>query len=101
LQRTYAPGELKRRLRSALADVDDEESLLRSLRAFRRREMVRIVWRDFAHLATMEQTTAAVTDLADSVLDATLNWLYERLCRQRGVPIGRESGRPQKMVILG
>lgn len=101
LQRTYAPGELKRRLRSALADVDDEESLLRSLRGFRRREMVRIVWRDFARLVTMEQTTAAVTDLADSVLDATLNWLYERLCRQRGVPVGRESGRPQKMVILG
>lgn len=101
LQRQYAPGELKKRLRAVLAKVNDEEALLAVLRQQRRREMVRIVWRDFTRLATMEQTTAAVTDLADSALDVTLDWLYERLCQQRGTPIGRESGQPQKMVVLG
>lgn len=101
LQRSYATRELRARVHTALTAVEDEDTLLQVLRTLRRREMVRIVWRDFTRMATMEQTTAAVTDLADSVIDVTLSWLYERLCQQRGTPVGYESGQPQKMVVLG
>lgn len=101
LRRQYTPGELSARVGKVLVEADSEETLQRLLRRIRRREMVRIVWRDFTWLATMEETTAAVTELADSLINAALDWLYPRLCEQRGTPVGRDSGRPQRLVVLG
>lgn len=101
LHRRYRAGELAARITDLLATADSEEALQRSLRRIRRREMVRVVWRDFTRLATMEETTASVTDLADSAINGALDWLYPRLCEQRGTPVGRDSGHPQRLVVLG
>jgi glutamate-ammonia-ligase adenylyltransferase len=50
----YGPGTLDRLLRDRLLDVRDEPALHRVLRLFRRRQMVRIIWRDLAGWATLE-----------------------------------------------
>ncbi|TNF06462.1 MAG: bifunctional glutamine synthetase adenylyltransferase/deadenyltransferase, partial [Gammaproteobacteria bacterium] len=100
LDSSLAPGDLKQRLRSRLADVTSEDELLKLLRMFRNREMVRIIWRDFTRMAVLEETTGDMTSLAEAILDATLDFLYTRACEEWGTPVDHQ-GNPQHMVILG
>lgn len=100
LDNALVPGELEQRLRSHLDGVASEEELLKKLRLFRNREMVRIVWRDFNRLAELEETTGDMTSLAEAVLSVTLEYLYGRACEEWGTPLDRQ-GNPQQMVILG
>ena len=51
LQRRYSPLQLNDRLLGLTASVADEAELSVCLRQFRRREMVRIIWRDSSGLA--------------------------------------------------
>ena len=88
-------------LAERLSAVAGEKDLHRTLRQFRRREMVRLVWRDFTRQAVMEDTTREVSLLAETVLDQTLDFLYRQLCESLGTPIGRESGESQRLVVLG
>lgn len=98
--RCYESGFYASRLQELLADVDDEAALLKTLRVFRRREMVRIVWRDFARLAGLEETMRDMTALADACISQALEWWHPRLCEELGQPVSAE-GVPQHMVVLG
>ncbi|MGS2724751.1 bifunctional [glutamate--ammonia ligase]-adenylyl-L-tyrosine phosphorylase/[glutamate--ammonia-ligase] adenylyltransferase [Porticoccus sp. GXU_MW_L64] len=89
------------RYKNELADTDDEQQLASVLRQQRNRDMVRIVWRDFAGLADLAETTADMTALARCCLDAAINFLYPNLCQRYGVPMGATSGQPQRMVVFG
>lgn len=100
LQRPYAPGEYAARLAKGLAGVADEDQLSERLRRFRRREMVRIAWRDLAGLASLEETLASLTDLADAAVDLSLRELYEWQCRRFGTP-RNDQGEPQRLITLG
>lgn len=101
LERALAPGELRAALAAALEPCVDEEALARALRRFRNRHQVRIVWRDLTRQADLAETCRDLSDLADSCIDLAYHWLYGRLCEQSGTPIGRDSGQPQHLVILG
>lgn len=96
----YPPGGLAERLERRLADAADEERLASALRRFRRREMVRIAWRDLAGLAGLTETLGDLTDLADAAVNAALNRLYAWQGQRYGVPRDAE-GQPQQMVVLG
>ncbi|MGH8369360.1 MAG: bifunctional [glutamate--ammonia ligase]-adenylyl-L-tyrosine phosphorylase/[glutamate--ammonia-ligase] adenylyltransferase, partial [Gammaproteobacteria bacterium] len=88
------------RVRAALVGVADEDGLMRSLRNIRRREMVRIAWRDLAGWADLEQTLRDLSDLADTCVDGALaalsNWHAER----HGIARNPQ-GEPQSLVVLG
>jgi len=83
------------------ADCDSDKALQFALRCLRRREMLRIIWRDLNRLCDLEQTTAALSNLAEVCLDAAERFHYQALCAAHGVPIGEDSGEPQRLVIIG
>ena len=68
---------------------------------FRREEMVVIAWRELLGDAPVEESFRHLSVLAESLIMAAHDWLYEKMCRDVGVPIGRESGNPQRMLIFG
>jgi glutamate-ammonia-ligase adenylyltransferase len=101
LERRFAAGELHGQLQALLADCVDEDELGRRLRRFRNRQQVRIIWRDLNRQASLAETCGDLSDLADACIDGAYQWLYPRHCEQFGTPIGRRSGQPQHLVILG
>lgn len=101
LERALAAGELRGQLLEALLDCASEEELGRRLRRFRNRQQLRIIWRDISRQADLIETCRDLSDLADACIDLAYHWLYPQHCVQFGTPIGRRSGEPQHMVILG
>ncbi len=79
LARPYATAELTARAQQALAGAADEADLKARLRRLRRREMVRIAFRDLAGWADLAEVTATLSELADACIDGALaplsNWL--------------------------
>jgi glutamate-ammonia-ligase adenylyltransferase len=83
-----------------LADVRDEVALSGMLRRIRRREMVRIAWRDLAGWADLPETMTDLSDFADACLDHALSILHQWQCDKFGVPTAAD-GSEQHLVILG
>ncbi len=80
--------------------IDPDENVLSScLRHFRRREMVRIAWRDLAGWADLQETMDSLTSLADACIQIVEAVLYRMLCGEYGTPVN-ESGVPQRLVVL-
>ncbi len=100
LDRHYAPGELDQRLGPALAPAADELGLHRALRRFRRREMIRIVWRDLGCLADLEETLEDLSELADCCIRHTLDRLHDWTRAELGTPRDRQ-GREQRLLVIG
>ena len=96
----YLAGDMSHRAEEAIAQVDSEESLMRSLRQLRQREMVRIIWRDLNRMADLAETTLALSDLADACCDRALTWLHEDLKPDFGTPVN-DRGEEQFLVVLG
>ncbi|MGE8496604.1 MAG: bifunctional [glutamate--ammonia ligase]-adenylyl-L-tyrosine phosphorylase/[glutamate--ammonia-ligase] adenylyltransferase [Pseudomonas sp.] len=101
LERSFGAGELRSQLATGLAECADEDGLSRTLRRFRNRQQVRIIWRDISRQANLVETCRDLSELADTCIDLAYQWLYPRHCTQFGTPIGRRSGEAQHMVILG
>ncbi|HHH35870.1 MAG TPA: bifunctional [glutamate--ammonia ligase]-adenylyl-L-tyrosine phosphorylase/[glutamate--ammonia-ligase] adenylyltransferase [Gammaproteobacteria bacterium] len=100
LLRDYGP-QTHARLAASLLDAGDDAAMARALRRLRRREMVRIAWRDLAGWADLEETLRDLSLLAEALLNTTLEWLYPRLCRSLGTPHDARGHRPQPLVVLG
>ena len=96
----YTPDGYARRLEKAFAEATDEDRLSVALRRFRRREMVRIAWRDLAGLAGLEETLGDLTDLAESLVGAALERLHGWQVRRFGEPHDAE-GSLQRLVVIG
>ena len=75
------------------------EALMMELRRLRRREMVRIAWRDIGGLADFEETVRDTSDLADAIIAASVDRLHEWQCTDLGTPIG-DTGESQQLVVL-
>jgi glutamate-ammonia-ligase adenylyltransferase len=100
LGRSYSPDDYANRLDQWLTAAADEDQLARLLRRFRRREMLRIAWRDLAGLAPLLPTLGDLTDLAEVILDRALPKLYQWHCERFGVPKDAQ-GKAQQLVVLG
>ena len=100
LLRAYKAGELTRRVVRELANAADEAALKVRLRVLRRREMLRIAWRDLAEWADLPETLATLSEFADACVHETLEKLHVWACAKAGEPRGEHSGKPQKMVVL-
>ena len=81
---------LARSLRAMLGRVKTAEVKLDTLRRFRRREMVRIGVRDLLRLADVQETTAALTDLACVLIQAAYEIADAGLRRRFGTPMHRD-----------
>ncbi|HAO21556.1 MAG TPA: bifunctional glutamine synthetase adenylyltransferase/deadenyltransferase, partial [Desulfobacteraceae bacterium] len=87
LGKAYEPDEYCIKLKSFLADVRDEASLIRRLRKFRRREMVRIAWRDLGGNAELSETMSDLSHFADACVQTALCFLYDWQTAQFGIPV--------------
>jgi glutamate-ammonia-ligase adenylyltransferase len=101
LFRAYAPGELTRAVGRALAGTPDEHALKARLRKLRRREMLRIAYRDLAGWSDLDETTTTLSELADACIDAALTLLHDGAVARHGEPRGEGSDAPQRLVVLG
>ena len=100
LTTSYAPDAWAVRLERWLAETAGEDQLGVALRRFRRREMVRIAWRDLAGLAELKETLNDLTAVAEHAVDGALERLYDGQCQRFGTPRDAE-GQPQRLVVLG
>ena len=80
-------------LRESLQSVADEASLMRALRLFRRQMMVRIAWAQSLALVAEEETLQQLSVLAESLIVAARDWLYDACCRgeRRAISRGNRS----------
>ncbi|MGZ8227941.1 MAG: bifunctional [glutamate--ammonia ligase]-adenylyl-L-tyrosine phosphorylase/[glutamate--ammonia-ligase] adenylyltransferase, partial [Methylococcaceae bacterium] len=84
----------------ARMQIESEAGLMQELRHFRRREMVRIAWRDLAGWAQLSETLMDLSRLADACIQYALGFLYTQACEKRGTPL-LSDGSPQQIVVLG
>jgi len=75
-------------------------SLMKDLRVFRAREMVRIAWRDISGLSDTKETLMDLSLLAEAVLSIAVRNLAKILEKGYGIPTSYE-GEPQDLVVLG
>ncbi|GMR15980.1 MAG: bifunctional [glutamate--ammonia ligase]-adenylyl-L-tyrosine phosphorylase/[glutamate--ammonia-ligase] adenylyltransferase [Gammaproteobacteria bacterium] len=78
----------------------DEEGLSKQLRLFRRREMLRIIWRDIAGWAELTETTHDLSLMAEACIEFSLSNLYQWQCHELGTPVNAD-GVAQQLVVLG
>ncbi|MDE1190177.1 MAG: bifunctional [glutamate--ammonia ligase]-adenylyl-L-tyrosine phosphorylase/[glutamate--ammonia-ligase] adenylyltransferase [Pantoea sp.] len=87
-------------LNQTLENVDGEASLMRELRLFRRHMLVRIAWMQCLHQASTTQSLQQLSVLAETLIAAARDWVWQDCCRDFGTPCN-EAGEPQPMLILG
>ena len=80
--------------------ISDEATLMRQLRLFRCREMVRIAWRDLAGWSTLDETLLDLSLLAENCIQFALDFVYQQQCNSKGTPV-LSDGTPLNLVVLG
>ena len=69
------------------------------VRRWRRREMVRIAWRDLAGWAPLEETLAELSAFADAAVNAACRFATANLAARYGTPRGAD-GTAQPLVVV-
>ncbi|MGL9773708.1 MAG: hypothetical protein ACR5LG_06710 [Sodalis sp. (in: enterobacteria)] len=87
-------------LAARLAAIDDKSALMRELRLFRRRMLVRIGWAQILGLCDTRETLAQLSQLVETLIIAARDWLWQACCREWDTPCGAD-GTPQPLLILG
>ncbi|MBT6105793.1 MAG: bifunctional [glutamate--ammonia ligase]-adenylyl-L-tyrosine phosphorylase/[glutamate--ammonia-ligase] adenylyltransferase [Porticoccaceae bacterium] len=102
LQRNYSDNDYMDGLQARIEQLANccEDNLGRELRLFRRREMMRIIWRDFSRQTPMLGTTRDTTLLAEACINIALKYLHPITREELGVPIGRSSGTEQQLLVI-
>ena len=95
----YDLAVLARRIDAAFADIADDAVLKQRLREWRRREFVRLAWRDLAGQATLAEVMATLSALADGLIHAALTTLTRNAYARIGVP-RTASGEPMGLSVL-
>jgi len=80
--------------------IPGEADFMAALRHWRRREMVRIAYRDLAGWAALPETLAELSAFADAAIEAACRHARARLEAIYGEPCSR-SGEVQPLVIVG
>lgn len=88
------------RLQARLAEVSDENTLMRELRLFRREALTRIAWMQTLATSTTPATLKQLSVLAETLIVAARDWLWHACCREFGTPVNA-AGEPQPLLILG
>lgn len=100
LFRIYDEKEYLSKLEDGIFNLTGQESLETLLRHFRRREMVRIAWRDLAGWSDLHEAMNELSCLAEVCLNHALTVLYEQFCLEHGTPVD-DHGKAQRLVVIG
>ena len=77
------------------------DSLDSSLRNFRRRIMLAIMWQDLNRSASFKETAAMTTALAELCLQRAATFHFDRLVEEVGNPIGNKTAGIQPFLVIG
>jgi len=99
-ERPLRAGELRAAAEALLAGEPDEASFMDALRRLRRRELVRIAWRDLTGRAPLAEVLADLSELADAAVGVALVFAGRILEPRYGVPRS-PGGERQELVVLG
>ena len=94
------PGVLTATLRQAGTDSLDESGAMKLLRGNRRRESVRIAWRDLAGWSGVEESLRDLTEMAESSIAFAQDFAWQTLVARHGTPRST-AGTIQPLVVLG
>ncbi|MGD8925302.1 MAG: bifunctional glutamine synthetase adenylyltransferase/deadenyltransferase, partial [Thioalkalispiraceae bacterium] len=100
LFQSYEAGKITAILTERLHSISNEADLVKHLRQFRQREMIRIIWRDLAGWADLVETMRDLSELADTCVELALEHIYKWCCEEYGTPKD-ENGVAQHLVVLG
>lgn len=95
----HAAEVLARLLPPAGSAHEAQERLKRGLRLLRKREMLRILWRDNSGKATLFDTCRDLSGLADACVTLALRELTPRLRQLHGLPLDAR-GEEQELIVL-
>ena len=106
LEQRQTPAELVARLSEQLAvdanpgAASDAALDMQLLRRTRRREMLKIAWRDLAGWAALDETLGSLSTLADNLIAAAVRLARASLLPVYGVPRDADANE-QSLIILG
>lgn len=95
----HADAVLARLLPPLEPGADAQERLKRGLRLLRKREMLRILWRDNSGSADLFATCRDLSALADACVKLALRELTPRLQQLHGLPLDH-AGEEQQLIVL-
>ena len=98
--RSQDPGVLRCAAEALLAAEPDEASFMDALRRLRRRELVRIAWRDLTDRAPLTEVLADLSELADAAIGVALAFA-ERALEPRYGTARSPGGERQELIVLG
>src|SRR5215831_9473037 len=84
-----------------LADAADAAALNVALRRLRQRLLLKTLLRDLTGRAELQEVCSTVTRLAEVTLRTALEAHHAWLAQVHGEPIGADSGRPQRLLVVG
>jgi [glutamine synthetase] adenylyltransferase / [glutamine synthetase]-adenylyl-L-tyrosine phosphorylase len=101
LRRKLAPGEFAARAPAPQPESNlSDTEVLSALRRWRRREIVRIAWRDLAGWADLAETLSDLSAFADAAIHVAVQHARRVLVARYGEPRSAE-GVSQPLVVLG
>jgi [glutamine synthetase] adenylyltransferase / [glutamine synthetase]-adenylyl-L-tyrosine phosphorylase len=86
-------------LAAGVEPAGDDAHFMDALRRFRRRQLVRIAWRDIAGLADVETVLAELSLLADVCIRAACRRAGAALAARHGIPRGADGAELELMVL--
>ncbi|HKB58714.1 MAG TPA: bifunctional [glutamate--ammonia ligase]-adenylyl-L-tyrosine phosphorylase/[glutamate--ammonia-ligase] adenylyltransferase, partial [Gallionellaceae bacterium] len=81
--------------------AEDEAGLARALRRLRKQVLLKVLARDLAGLADLDEVVTAMTALAELCIQRAQALLMRTLGEQFGQPVGASSGAPQPLLVIG
>ncbi len=100
LDRARRPDEILAAALSLAEEEADEPSFMVALRRLRRRELVRIAWRDLVRAAPLPETLLELSGLAEAAIRAAHAFTTRMLAQRFGLPRG-PAGERQELLVLG
>ncbi len=89
-------SELQQRLATQINDVAAQKVL----RQCRRKQMVRIAWKELCLGQAAEQSIVQLSELADLLVQQANHWLYQQCSKEWGTPVNA-AGEAQPLVVIG
>ncbi|MBT7408586.1 MAG: bifunctional [glutamate--ammonia ligase]-adenylyl-L-tyrosine phosphorylase/[glutamate--ammonia-ligase] adenylyltransferase [Methylococcales bacterium] len=99
LKKTYQVNHYQNSLQTETANHLNPAQLDKTLRLFRRREMIRIAWRDINNSAPLEEILNDLSLLAEACIDIAIEKHHQWLAKIWGNPTS-EAGTEQRLVVL-
>ncbi|QVL30874.1 bifunctional [glutamate--ammonia ligase]-adenylyl-L-tyrosine phosphorylase/[glutamate--ammonia-ligase] adenylyltransferase [Telmatocola sphagniphila] len=91
--------ELTRLVTDQVLQAGDDATVLKILRKFRQRQMVRIGFNDIVRERPLEEITGDLSNLADACIEAALQVSLRNAANKYGAPL-REDGQPSHCTVL-